>query len=187
MMKFRTSTERMRLLIPGLYGTTLGSFFEDCTNEYIDEFKQEVVNKGMEYINDILSQELVGIKAVATNGSLNQPRWYNFHNDEIEFDLEVDDKVVELINSPSLLDNKLFWKWCRKEYGSSDGFISFMPYYKDKWIELAQGKDVESCVEMYIMWLLADNDLSNYQRDFEDDVIEKGNQNGWYVIEDDEN
>ena len=69
------------------------------------------------------------------------------------------------------------------------GFISFFPYKKEKYIEAIKGNDLERAVAMYIMFLIhiGKIDLEDYQYDFEDDIQEEVNKNGWqYMEEDDE-
>ena len=49
------STEFMHVIEPGLYGTILGEQFEECCDEYINDFKRAVVDYGMDKINEILT------------------------------------------------------------------------------------------------------------------------------------
>lgn len=129
-------------------------------------------------------------KCKAKNGKLSSPRFYNYENDSIEFDLIVPDETIDLIRSIEYSDE--FFKWAKENYGSYDGFISFFPYSKEKFENALKtdGLDLSRAVAMVIMKAVKDSiseeEMLRYQRNFEDDVMETANGNGWFMVEEDE-
>lgn len=192
-MKLEMSTEFLHLIEPGMYGTELGEVLYEVKEEYIKDFKNAVVDYGIDKINEILSEgSIVNLfeECKAENGKLSSPRFYNYENDSIEFDLIIPDEVIEQIRNAKYDDE--FFKWTKENYGSYDGFISFFPYSKEKFEDATKtnGLDLSRAVAMVMMKAVEDNiseeEMVMYQRDFKDDVIEAGNRNGWYMDEEDE-
>lgn len=187
-MKLEMSTKFMHVIEPGLYGTILGEQFEECCDEYINDFKRAVVDCGIEKINDILGevrmQDWFGF-CTAENGKMNSPQFYNFENDSIEFDLIVPDRAIEKMRKVKC--SHIFFEWAKENYGSRSGFISFFPYTKEKFDYAinSSGLELSRAVALMLMYsfekLYDDEERLQFQRDFEDDVIEEGNKNGWYV------
>ena len=192
-MKLEMSTKFLHLIEPGMYGAELGEALYEIKDEYIKDFKDAVVNYGIDKINEILSEESIVIffgECKAENGKLSSPRFYNYENDSIEFDLIMPDKTIELIRNAEY--NNEFFKWTKENYGSYDGFISFFPYRKDEFAEALKtdGLDLSRAVAMVIMKAVEENvseeEMIRYQRDFENDVMEAVNRNGWFIVEEDE-
>ena len=192
-MKLEMSTEFLHLIEPGMYGTELGETLYEIKDEYIKDFKDAVVDYGIDKINEMLLEESMMIffgKCKAENGKLSSPRFYNYENDSIEFDLIVPDETIELIRTIEYNDE--FFKWAKENYGSYDGFISFFPYRKEEFKNALKtdGLDLSRAVAMVMMKAIENNiseeEMLRYQRDFEDDVIETANRNGWWINEEDE-
>ena len=191
-MKLEMTTEFLHLIEPGTYGTNLGDAMENLDENYFDDFRNAIVEYGIEKINEMLSEDSIVVlfgECKAENGSLNSPRWYNYENDSIEFDLIVPDKTIDLIRNAEYNDE--FFKWTKENYGSYDGFISFFPYSKEKFENALEtnGLDLSRAVAMVIMKAIENNigeeEMLRHQREFEDDVMETGNKNGWYMVEED--
>ena len=189
-MKLEMSTEFLHLIEPGMYGTELGEVLYEVKEEYIKDFKNAVVDYGIDKINEILYEcSMVNLfgKCKAENGKLSSPRFYNYENDSIEFDLIVPDEVIEQIRNEKYDDE--FFKWTKENYGSYDGFISFFPYSKEKFEDATKTNDLDlsRVVAMVMMKAVEDNiseeEMAMHQKEFEDDVIEEGNRNGWFVYE----
>lgn len=191
-MKLEMTTNFLHLIEPGTYGTNLGDAMENLDENYFDDFRNAIVEYGIEKINEILCEDsIVALfgKCKAENGSLNSPRWYNYENDSIGFDLIVPDTTIEYIRNAEYNDE--FFKWTKENYGSYDGFISFFPYSKEKFENALEtnGLDLSRAVAMVIMKAIENNigeeEMLRHQREFEDDVMETGNKNGWYMVEED--
>lgn len=189
-MMLHMTTDFLHLIEPGMYGTNLGEFMYQLADEYIDDFKNAIVLYGVDKINEMLSEdsiiESLGVCKVE-NASLNSPQFYNYENDSIEFDLIIPEETIEKFRNAEYDDD--FFKWSKRNYGSYDGFISFFPYERQQF-EMAlktSDLDLSRAISMIIMKIFeqefGEDEIARYQRDFEDDVIEEGNRNGWFISE----
>lgn len=189
-MMLHMTTDFLHLIEPGMYGTNLGEFMYQLADEYIDDFKNAIVLYGVDKINEMLSEdsiiESLGVCKVE-NASLNSPQFYNYENDSIEFDLIIPDETIEKFRNAEYDDD--FFKWSKRNYGSYDGFISFFPYERQQF-EMAlktSDLDLSRAISMIIMKIFeqefGEDEIARCQRDFEDDVIEEGNRNGWFISE----
>ena len=190
-MKLEMSTCYFNLIEPGLYGTTLGDQLEYTASEYIDTLKNAVVNYCVDKLNEIFSEEELikefGIIKVF-EGKLTSPLYYNFENDTVEFTMEIPDITIKKLQEKAYTIND-FYKFTSEKYGSHEGFISFFPYQKEKFIAAINGKDISRAEAMYVQYYINNHfnteDILRWQLDFEDDVIEEGNRNGWFEFEED--
>lgn len=189
-MELQMSTNFLHLIEPGLYGTNLGENMYTVEDEYIENYKKAIVDYGIDKINEMLSEDNILFwfgKCKAENGKLNSPRFYNYENDSIEFDLVIPDEAIKSIRNAKYTNG--FFEWCKKNYGSHSGFISFFPYYREKFENALKSNDLDlsRAVAMVMMKAfeekIGEEELLRYQRDFEDDVVEEGNRNGWFIDE----
>ena len=188
-MILKMNTDILPLVNPGLYGTILGSFYEDVPIEDSNDFKELLCEKGMETMNELLKDEEAIINVFGqmkvSNVTLYSPMFYNFKNDEFDFDLEVPDDITQRILNDI---EEPYYDYIVKRFGSRDGFVSFMPYEKESYIKAIQGKDLERSVAMYIIYLTEHGDmtypLETYQREFEDEMNDICLVNGWYEYDD---
>lgn len=189
-MMLHMTTDFLHLIEPGMYGTNLGEFMYQLADEYIDDFKNAIVLYGVDKINEMLSEDFIieslGVCKVE-NASLNSHQFYNYENDSIEFDLIIPDETIEKFRNAEYDDD--FFKWSKRNYGSYDGFISFFPYERQQF-EMAlktSDLDLSRAISMIIMKIFeqefGEDEIARCQRDFEDDVIEEGNRNGWFISE----
>ena len=189
-MRLKMNTAILPLIEIGLYGTNLGDIYYNIDLEYNEDFKNAIVEYGKDKIEDILNDEDSIKKEIGhckiENVSFRSPQWYNYENDSLDFDLIIDNVVPKqiLFNVENIYKD-MFFDWIEKSYCSYSGFISFFPYKKEKYIEAIKGKDLERAVAMYIMFLIhiSDIDLEQYQFDFEDDIQEEVNINGWFCYD----
>ena len=189
-MRLKMNTTILPLIEIGLYGTNLGDIYYNIDSEYNEDFKNAIVEYGKDKIEDILNDEDSIKKEIGhckiENVSFRSPQWYNYENDSLDFDLIIDNVVPKqiLFNVENIYKD-MFFDWIEKSYCSYSGFISFFPYKKEKYIEAIKGKDLERAVAMYIMFLIhiSDIDLEQYQFDFEDDIQEEVNINGWFYYD----
>ena len=123
----------------------------------------------------------------AENGSLNSPCWYNYENDSIEFDLIVPDETLKHVRNAEYNDE--FFKWTKQNYGSYSGFISFFPYEREQFEMALKTSDLDFSRAFAMVMMKAfeqnfcEEEINRCQRDFEDDVMEEGSRNGWFVYE----
>lgn len=191
-MKLHMNTAILPLIQPGLYGTRLGDTYEWIDEDYNEDFKQALCEYGLDNMQEILNEDSIkneiGLCEIK-NVIFSSPTWYNYENDWFNFDLIIEDESVnQILFHVENIYNETFFDWIEKEYCSRSGFISFFPYTKEKYIKAIEGKDIERAVAMYIMFLIhiSDIDLEQYQLDFEDDVQEEGNRNGWFYYDEEE-
>jgi hypothetical protein len=190
-MILKMNTNILPLLNPGLYGTILGSYYEDVPTEDSNVFKIFLCEKGKEIMNELLQDEEIIVETIGEmevdNVTFYSPQFYNYGNDEFDFDLKVPDNISRKILDE--LNNGMddFFEYI-KRFGSRDGFISYMPYTREKYIEAIQGKDLERSVAMFIMYLVECGamcySLETYQIDLEDEMNDICYENGWYEYDD---
>ncbi len=186
MIRIETSTEIFPILYCGLYGTELGSYYEECSEEYLQDFKDYLVSVAKDKIEEMIKECETGIEV--KDFSFSSPQWYNYSNDTVEFTLEIPNlmelKAVTWVEE--IKEDKSFIREIKELFGSHSGFVSFAP--ADSWKELHEAimnnatKDkFERALQIYLYYQLKDNcDLEEYQNDFEEEIIEHGNQNGWF-------
>ena len=174
-MKLEMSTEMLPIVVPDTYGS--GFCYEIAENMW-DDFKALMMLKARDYIIKALSE--INFKAIIYMVGFTRPREYNFRTDRIDFDMEVDDGLIEVIRN-TVNDN--FFEYVKK-YGSRSGFISFYPVDKGEFYEALNGKRKDKlalAVSMYIMWQLKDEiDLDEWQSDYIEDVWDYANSNGYF-------
>ena len=200
-MKLEMTTNWLNMLQPGLYGTYLGDIYNDISDEYTTDFKEALVSEFTSTMNEIFSEdwfvERFGNFTVS-NTKLNSPRFYNYENDSIEFDLEIEkpELLRELYDKFEPWDFEHFFRFTRETFGSRSGFVSFFPYESDKFEEALlytepnkNGRyDFNRAVAMLLMFEFEQSkcDLNSYQKDFEENVEEYCNANGLYDYEEED-
>jgi hypothetical protein len=191
-MKLKMTTQFLHLIEPGTYGTNLGDAMENLDEDYFDDFRNAIFEYGIEKINEILSEDsIVALfgKCKAENGSFNSPCWYNYENDSIEFDLIVPDEIIKHVRNAKYNDE--FFKWTKQNYGSYSGFISFFPYKREQFEIALKTSDLDFSRAFAMVMMKAfeqnfcEEEIIEYQHDFEDNVMEEGNKNGWFICEED--
>lgn len=196
-MKIEASTKWLELIYPGLYGTLLGTFYEDVGEEYEVDFKRVLCKTAKEVINEIFYENIEELhgNCFIDNVSFESPQFYNYGNDWLEFDLYVPDATIDFIKRDYFSNEncrKEFLNYAKESYGSYDGFISFFPYDKEDFENAINHKlnntKFEMAIVMYIMFVISkgDSDLEYWQHDFEDIIEEEGSYNGWYVYEEED-
>jgi hypothetical protein len=103
------------------------------------------------------------------------PKEYNFIGDEFHFNL------FHLESLPSQVrtwveNNPEFFDWAGKKWGSRDGFISFMPYYEEKfWDDFDDNFDVAVAMVLDYLWEIhAAEDEIELERDMQEEWSSNG-------------
>lgn len=191
-MLLKMDTSILPLVNPGLYGTFLGGLYEDVPEEDGKEFEKLLCFSGKLVMNELLQDEDVIVNTLGemevNNVSFHSPQWYNYENDWFEFDLIAPDDIHKRIIDN--LDDD-FFKWIKENYCSCSGFISFMPYERNKYINAINdlfSRNFDRAVAMYIMYLVECGDMCYsqdiYQRDFEEEMSDVCLVNCWYSFAD---
>ncbi len=183
-MRLEMSTEMLPIVIPDTYGN---DFQYEVDDNMWSEFKELMKNKAWAYIMGALN-ETDFKDSYIDMGEFVSPREYNFRTDRIDFELDFDDRLIDVVQSKV---NDDFFKYIKK-FDSYDGFISFYPVEKSKFYEALRGEREDKlalAISMYILWQFEkENDLDKYQRDYIEDVWDYANANGYvlYDVEEDE-
>lgn len=195
-MKLEMTTEWIPLIQPGLYGTYLGDLLNDINEDYRTDFENQLCLESVSVMNEIFSEDwFVNIfgNVIASDAVLHSPSYYNFENDRIDFDLEIDEqKIFDYWDTLEELDKKDFFKWTKENYGSYDGFFSSFPYEREDFecaLFTIQGNyKFNRAIAMLLMYAIDKSNcaLDSYQADLEDAMAEYVNANGLYDYEEDE-
>ena len=139
--------------------------------KYIDALGAHALHHIGEFLKDVSG--FVKVKLASKDYSTYSPKEYNFRTDGMEYYIEVEQSEIDRL-ARELMENWEFIEWIYDTYKSRPGFMSFMPYWKDEFKEAIGGKDIESALSMYLMWLLrteflVGGDYNPYQENFEED------------------
>lgn len=184
-MKLEMNTNWLSILQPGTYGTYIGKLLNNVLDEDMDDFKKYICIEAGCVMNEIFSEdwivEMFG-NITVSNVTLHSPEFYNYSNDWLEFDMEIEhpEKFMELYERFEAWDREEFFAWCQKEYGSRSGFISFFPYEKDQFEKViyktkeTRSYDYERSIAMLLMFEINKSNcaLDSYQKDFEQNLEE---------------
>ena len=182
-IKLGMSTDYLPIIDVGLYGTFLGDLW--IKDEYIQDYKRLICEKAKEYMMEMLK----GYHNVEiSNVVFCSPQFYNYRNDWLEYDMKIDANVINDIKDIIKMDFS-FFEYCKENFGSHEGFFSFMPYTKEKYMAALDSdnpKELAKAIGMFLTWVV-DDEIDEIQEDFENDIIEYvyGNTD-WEVMEDDE-
>lgn len=198
-MKLEMTTNWLKLVEPGLYGTNLGYLLCEVLEEYTTDFENQLCLEATSIMNEIFSEDWFVDKFgnyVVSNATLHSPQFYNYENDKLDFDLEIDNPkrlIEDYYGRFEAWDREEFFKWTKKNYGSYDGFISFFPYTCDKFeIALLSEPNTnfkyEMAIAMLIMFAIHKSKcaLDSYQQDLEENMSDYCFGNGLCCDEEEE-
>lgn len=178
-MKVQLNTEICPIIVPDTYGT---DFWANVWDECWDDFKQLMVNKGTQYINDALHEtEIFADTNIEDVSELRSPRFYNYRMDWFDFSIEVTDKILEHMRNVD--DN--FFEYCEKNFSNHPGFHSYYPYEKEKYFKvIAEPKDEDDfalALSEVIMYETSKKISEKYNQEYYEDVWEYASSNGMEV------
>jgi len=154
METLKLTTNLLPIVNVGMYDSLLSpdnlindyNIDEDKDNEYINydsteywtnlfdisKFRAKILTLATEYIKDEIKPILTGLKLGISDietVSINSPKFYNFENDMLYFDLIVEDQfnnnIIDKINNLSTDELNRFNAYLKDNYSSYDGFVSF--------------------------------------------------------------
>ena len=189
-MRVELNTNVVDSIVPDTYGT---EFCYEIREDCWEDFKQMMIDKAEEYLKEFLS-ETDFANAKLTMKDFYSPREYNFRTDDIGFELEFDDSMVDKIAQFADEDvngDRKFVDWLAKRYRSYDGFICTMPDGYGKFMDCLNGKDSNyyqwRAFAAYISYQIQlAFDLEEAQRAYIGDCWEYASQNGWNYDEEEE-
>lgn len=187
-MKLEMTTLWLRIIQPGLYGTELGNLYNEINEEYTSDFKKQLCFEAQSIMNDVFSEDWFVDRfgnVTVSNCVFKSPNWYNYENDSIEFDLEIqkENLIKYHYESFEAWDREDFFKWTKENYGSHPGFISFFPYEPDKFeaalYTIKGNYDYERAIAMLITYAIEKGNyaLDSYQKDLEENMLEYCSRN----------
>lgn len=175
---FRLSTSCLPVIETGVYGSEMEDWLLEETD--IEAFHADIVNNGKyqlkSFFNDL--SEKTGLQFELSNFNFHSPKFYNFENDTIEYDLKFEGKI-------EINDEKDFDLFLRQNYSSHPGFISFMPESIDSWKIKLEIKDWFKCLIPYIYYIALKNEILNddeaaWETDYHDDFMEAMHETDTY-------
>jgi len=136
--------------------------YDECTWDYEDYN----LNVSKECTNAIESklQEILGGKVIITFQELRSPKYYNFSNDAIDVEINLNKAAYETILQ-ILADNKeTFFNHIRERYTSCSGFFSSHSNDANEWIKsLKNKKDLEHKLGAVLEFILIE--VEEYEAD----------------------
>lgn len=180
-MKIKLNTNICPIIIPDTYGS--GIQYQNVVDW--DDLKELMIKMAEPSIEYAL-QEIEMDYRTLTMGKFGSPQFYNYITDWIEFELDVEDDLIENIRKTVRNEEEQFFKYAEETFGSHPGFISFFPTEKEKFYN---SKDDDYILAMWIMYQLEEKagmDIRAYQNDYLDEVIEYAEGNGYFEYEEDE-
>ena len=126
----RLNTSILPVIDVGTYGTWLGEYNIENAEERVD-FDHEVMNAAEHMLKDFFSESMfneLGIERF-TAIEIYHPRFYNYENDTMDFDLTFKDieKVKNKILHSSAFETSCFVDYLRLKYKSYSGYMNYMP------------------------------------------------------------
>lgn len=166
-MKFTTNTSVLPLLDVGLYGSLILDMLpDDMTSEEWIEFEKLICETAEEVINEMLEPIEVRVKVL----KFDSPKYYNFENDWIDFEVIMDEnRMLALYLLKEELEDE-FFEWAREKWGHRSGFFSFMPFDRERWEESGEEWRKLSMIIQFIFRF--EKILEEYQQAYEWKIME---------------
>lgn len=203
-MKLEMTNTWIPILQPGLYGTSLGSTFEQCYDDDMtkEEFKKQLCHSFESVMNEIFNEDWFVEEfgnVTVSNCVFKSPNFYNYENDSVEFDLEIAEPVKLLLYYQKLKPRgryRDFHRWIKDNFGSHPGFISFFPVeindFKIAFLdtdpnELGKYKYNRAVAMLLTYAIECDSNCAtdSYQSDFENEIEEYCSSYGLFDYDED--
>ena len=97
------------------------------------EYQENVGKKAVEYISNILVDELKLVKSIKYQ-SIYSPKEYNFANDSIDIEVKFNEKQVKKIKSLIVKNFELFNTLIKEKFTSCSGFHSWYSNNASEWL-----------------------------------------------------
>jgi hypothetical protein len=121
------------------------SWNSDAYKKLVADYAMEIIESFLKSINDTVIISLCG------TGAIDSPSYHNYRSDELDFEVEIEQEELMKILSNVTAD-AVFFKWA-EQFKSHSGFISWMPYRRDDYIQAINGEDIERSLAMYLSYL----------------------------------
>ena len=173
----KLNTDVFRIINTGTYWGEVGDVQEDVCEDCMDIFEEILCDTACEYMNEALTELFEDIcKVDVKHPSFWKPQWYNYTDNCVEFEFEIEEKFFTEVATKYIEDNE-FLKYLKEKYYSYSGYINKMPNTKEKFAECVANKSWEPVVQIvdYMYHLEEQKGIYNrraYQNDFLYDVRE---------------
>ena len=141
----------------------------------IDDFLKQVLDIAPTIIQETFNEYEIPVKIIADSCQWYRPKFYNFSDDCIEFDMTIDTDWIES-QFGNLRGDPEFKQFIKDKYSSRDGFISFMPNTIEEYAEILESKGgdywkIVSAIVSYMVY--CDTSIrDNASLDLEEELIE---------------
>lgn len=129
-----------------------------------EDLMKSIIQAYQEKEDDILYDlDIHFIKSIHFNGKYDSPKYYNYSNDSINFDIEID--RPKLLKKLKELDNDEFKTYLNEHFTDYDGFISFTPNnYPEIMDSIQKGSNnIEQSISAVISYLAGEDERSTIQ------------------------
>lgn len=189
-MKVELNTNVVDSIITDTYGS---GFQYEIRDDCWDDFKKGMVDIAEDYLKTFLA-ETDFKDAKLTMKDMYSPREYNFRTDDVGFELEFDDSMIDHIAEFAKLDvggDRKFIDWLEKRYRSYDGFICWMPDNYPAFMRYLNGKDSDAyqwrAIAAFLSYQISQAfDLKKEQNAYIMDCWEMAAINGYEIGEEDD-
>ena len=146
----------------------------------VDEFLNQVLDYAPDYIQQAFDEYEIQAKVVPGSCQWYHPSYYNYEDDSIVFDMEVDTAWVES-KLAEFSDDPGFKDFLRKEFSSRSGFISYMPNDISEYSELLDPDAPEywKVVSAIVQFIVSEN--MSIREGVTQDLLEAVESNANYV------
>jgi hypothetical protein len=145
-----------------------------------EEFYAQVLSYAPSTIQDAFNEYEIAATVVPNSCKWDNPQFYNYRDDSIEFDMTVDTGWVES-KFREFSNNSAFRKCLKDNFSSRDGFISFMPDSVDEYNELLDpnNKEYWKVVSALVHFIVSED--PSIREDITSELEEYVSSNGDYV------
>jgi len=131
---------------------------DDLEFEY-KEFELNTATGCVDYVETILKD--LGLPCKITNEVINSPKYYNFANDSINIDIEID---LDLVKSYLVENLDLFTIYIKDKYTSCSGFISSYSNDATDWLKFEIDNNTDHCIGSCLDFIIK-NEVSEPEMD----------------------
>lgn len=145
------------------------------------EQKQYIADKIAQTFEDML--HAVRVTGKVTNQRYNQPRFYNYRGDQIDFDLELEPWQMDKVTAYMRNNEREFFDFIQEEHRSYDGYCSLVPQTKEEWCHKKKwGNDRNIMVSVMIEFMLKRSliDIEEFSDNLHIELINELGEEGGY-------
>ncbi len=153
---------------PSAVDKLLVNFAVQNVHDYIDytAYQNDVAECATSYIEAVSMELLPGIIEHIKFQSVSSPGYYNFSNDTVNIELELDFNAL----LKAFIRHKHSAEYLKENYTSRDGFNSYHPNNMSDWIEAAWDHQQHTAGSMLAFFLMLEDERSELIQNIYEDV-----------------